>query len=402
MTRYKYLILQIKNAYIYMLKGLLVLAALFVVAIGICYGSYKFLTSNPSEDSENLSIINIGVVSEGDDYAIEYLLTMVEDIEGVKGLCNITSMDEYSAYSGLEEGSLRMIIYIPEDFYIKASGMEDTSVTIIMAQPPSKLEYKFLGLIGAVEDLMSTTEGAIRSCYDGMYNMNIPITKGKMEADLFLGVIDEFLGRDKLFQFEFVSLFGSFSAKQFLICSFVTIFMLLMGTFFIGLYRHEEIQLERLVYRGKLSILWGTLGHIISMTVALGTIVSAIIALLFFWVGENQARAYGALWLIALSVSILIHLIISVLGDNSHAAVIYVLFVFLLILVSGVVVPAVYLPGVLRNIAIYLPGGSYQQVLLDAFWSKRRLNGMDLLLITDVLLLLISVIMYGRRLAKHD
>jgi len=402
MKRFKLFLLQLKSAIFIYCKGLLMLAAFFVLLTGCIVG---FLTNN-QKNSE--AVYDIAIVSSA-DAAMDYLIGMVNGIEGVSGICNMIPMDEDAALSAVKNKEVGMAVIIPDDFYEKASSFQDTKITIVCNGKPGKAQKKLIAMLRGAQDMMSTTEGAIMSMYDAMSVYDIPVSRGQMEADLFSTVVFEYLEKDKLFEVKSVSAFGEISLIQFYYVGAIVTLMLLSGSFYLGMYKNGTKQLERMIYPGTMSGYMCSLERILIMTLTTGvmftvlvTVISRILACMTEDIGVPGGRGIMCIWIISFSVAVIVHLFASVAGETTHSRVIYILFVSVVLIGGGVVIPSVYLPAIWREAAAYIPGGSYRNLLADGMWSRHRLSGIGFILATDVLISAITLPVYNRSLLNHD
>lgn len=406
MKKFKLGLLQLKTALNAYLKGLLLLVALFVlVGIGLV-GIWKHI--NQIDVGEH-AILNTAIVADEGSLGTEYLISMVEGVQGVASICNLQKMEWPDALDGLQEGDVDVIIRIPDEFYVKAMNMEETQIEIYTWGEPTKLQKMLLAQLSGAQNLMSTTECAIYACYDGIEACEVPYTRAQIEYDLFMDTVTGFMNRDRLFSISNLSAYGSYDFGQYYYISAIILVMTVSAVSLFSMYRHGERQLERLIYSGSSGYICASISRIITMTIAIAVTTSVLCLVVNMVVGKVDLfsvsalpRLYWYIWLVALSISVWIHLIASVCGDSAHSRAIYVSLVILLLAGAGVVVPIVYLPGILRGLSTYLPMGAWHTLLMDAAFGQRRINGVNTTIITDVFIGILAVLVYLRSLLNHD
>lgn len=399
MNGFRIFLLRLKSSFKRILTGLLVTAALLAV-MGFC-GYYFYARS---EDRP----IHVALVS-GDPAFADLAMGLADEIQGVSEICDFERMDEDSAFDSLLTGITDMIILVPDDFYEKASAMRDAKLIIYTRKEQSAPELRLLAMLGSAAGLMQITDAEILSMYDVISVYDLPLERGDMERELLMKTYSSFYDRNEQMKVETVSAYGAYDPVRYYITSAIVSLMILGAVTLFGNYSEEEMYLDRVFFRGRFGQLGSSICHIAAMTVSLW-VSSASISLLLNLYLIKQHISFSAgfnfiicLFLTSLSISLWIHLIISLTGTASpHSRTVYILSVLLLLVASGVIVPAVYLPRPAELTAPYLPAGTLHRILLSGMWPTVRISGMIrtrlllTLLITDALIFSASVPMYGR------
>jgi len=393
MRRFKLFLLQLKSAFVSYIKGLLIIVALFVVLAIVALGAWR-IKSSATQDK---SLLIAAIVAEDNSYAMDYLTDMIQGIQGVSYICDMKSMEWEEAYQGLEKGTVDVIIRIPAEFYDKAVHMEESEIEIYTWGQPTKLQKKLLAQLSGAQSLMNVTECKIYACYDGINTMEVPYSRAQIESDLFLSAVSGFMNRDQYFQIKDLSSFGSYTFLQFYSVTALILAMIIAYIPAFGMYMHGEKQLERLVHRSRMGFVMASLGRIVAMTIAAGSISTIVLLLL-----KSSFRVVGYLWIVSLSLGIWVHLLAALCGDSAHGRAIYVLISLIMLVSAGVLVPAVYLPGVIRDLSTYVPARAWHDMLMSAIYGKRRILGVSYVLISDVIVAIASIWVYTRSLVNHD
>ena len=407
MKRFNLFVLQLKSAMGRLLAGLLVMAVLFGAVFTV---AYMYIRSSQDDGG----FIRVAVVAD-DSFFSDYVFEMADDIPGVKSLCTLVKMDMDEAADELHAGEVSMIIDIPDDFYEKASTMQEAHLKIYTDGTPSKSVYKLLGMLGSVSGLMEITDAQILSMYDTIEAYDLPVTRTAMEWEFFSGTLAKFESRTDFMDVKTVSAYGSYDLLKFYLTSAFLCMMLLGGVTLFGMYTKEQMRLERTLDRGRASYLRGSLSKVCAMWISMGVIGELFLQLLnriLINVDTNiqfSARFHICLWTTALSAALWIHLIAGLIGaDSAHFRVVYVTLMLILLIASGVVVPAVYLPDGFSDIAGMIPTGTLHRMLLSGMWDTghirgiRNITGLVITLITDGIVFALSLILYRRRQYIHD
>ena len=407
MKRFNLFVLQLRSAAERLLAGLLIMAVLFGV---IFAGVHLYMRS--AEASGGL--IRVAVVADDSGFS-DYVFEMADDIPGVRSLCTLEKMDMDEAVAELNDGEAGLIIDIPDDFYEKASTMQEAHLKIYTNGTPSKSVYKLLGMLGSVYGLMEITDAQILSMYDTIEAYDLPVTRTAMEWEFFSGTLAKFEARTDYMDVKTVSAYGSYDLLRFYMTSAFLCMMLLGGVTLFGMYTKEQMRLERTLDRGRASYLRGSVSKICAMWISMGVIAEVFLTIsnrVLINAGiaiQFSARFHICLWTTALSVALWIHLIAGLIGtDSAHFRVAYVTLMLILLIASGVVVPAVYLPEGISGMAGFIPTGTLHRMLLSGMWDTghirgiRNINGLVVTLITDGIVFALSLILYRRRQYIHD
>jgi len=403
----KYLKLQIKEAFRCLLRGGLFIVALFAVSALLIFAGY-----NSSRNTDD-KLITVAIVYNKDDFVIDSVLKMAMKEDSIKSFCNFEKMNYEEAMSKFSDKKADIVMIVPDDFYELAASLQETSITIIVPSDPTPTQKKLIAIIDGIESMMITTEGALYAMYDGMGVYSFPVTTSQMEAQIFEDVINQFLNRAELFEYKTVSLYGDFTFVQFFIVSAVMLIILVCSVTYFDMYGEGVVQLERIAANSILKKIEISIIKIVSMMLPIGILLSIMVfAFGKLFGGGRQAifnasaGAYLSVWIFAFSASVFIHLIISIFGNTTHTKTLYILLVIVLLVISGVIVPSAYLPRFIFKVSDYIPVGMWQKILMNGLWNSARRNMavryMKMPLITDVILGIVSIYIYIRRLNLHD
>lgn len=424
MRSFRLFVLQLKTSFIRVSVGLLIMAVLFGVLFGVGYAymSIDRHGAGLSDSDADGGLIGVAVVSD-DTVFTDYVMELTDDIPGVTGICSLIRMDMDEAVDKLKSGDISVIIEIPDDFYTEASMMKEARLIIYTDGAPSKAEYKLLAMLGSVTGLMEITDAEILSMYDGMSAYDMPVSRADMEWQLLADTYNDFNDRDDMIDVETVSVYGSYDVIRFYLTAVLMCIIIIGSVTLFGLYGRQDIRLESALCRGgTMALISATVSKVCAMWIALGAWGELIGILLNHYLINHRTlidgnavrmcegtRFHIAIWLTALSVALWIHFISSVIGtDTPHFRVTYIVIILIMMIGAGVIIPSVYLPGLVRSIAEYLPAGAIHRMLISGMWDTGRLRGvlsirgLPVTLIIDAILFAGSVLLYRRELLKHD
>lgn len=382
------------------------MTALFVVFILIAFGIYKGIGREQSE------IITVGIVSDESDFVMGALIDMVKDIPSLSSFCRMEQMSNEEAMEGIASGDIGIAIVVPGDFYETASAMQEAHIEIYAPAKETVAGNKLLAIIEGVEQLMVNTEGSLYAMYDGMAMYSFPVGTAEMEYTLFMDEISRFMGRDEIFEDVWVSPFGNYTYVQFYVVSILITVISISSVSYFKMYSSENRQIERMIGANTYGKVLLSISKIVAITLPTGIFVTAISFLARAVAGrmgmtvEYTHNTFVAIWLVVLSISILINMIVAVAGADVHTRTLYWLIIGIMLAVTGVIVPAVYLPEVFSKISHLIPVYEWQEILLRGIWDYGKrvslTRNIKPIAITDVIFLVIGVFAYCRRLNGHD
>ena len=368
----KYLFLQLKTGMkclISLLISFLLIASLF--AMGII--SYQFL----KEDAEQKNIIHMGIVVSENDVIFHQLLPFLNGLESIQSFCDIEFVSQEEGFRGLQAGTLQFVAVIPEDFYEEAVRCEETQFTVYVGENLSKREWKVLSLLKAVEESMQIAESAIFSMEEGIDEYQLSISKGEVEYDLTEIYIMEILFRNQAFKRSNISFSGSFSFAEYYVADICLVWILLHSLVFLKLYGKEEKMIENLIAKGQMGKIGTSLSKVMTLTLTLyivmgiGLLMGDVVCQ---FMNHSFLMAHGMMYLYLLPLSFCmaawIHFFFSIGTEQKEKGMFFVLVLFVMVLLSGGIVPIIYLPNMLRGIVQWIPFHQWHNWLQHILWGE--------------------------------
>lgn len=341
------------------------LAAILAIAALLLCGFTK-------NDGDGLSIAKIGFVSEDDSSEMNLLYKFARQMPAIKGTCDINTYSFDVAMDLLKSGDLQMVMVVPKDFMDKAEHMQDTALKLYVPKDSILANDRIYALLNSVESLMVTTESAIISMYEGMNYYSYNTTVSDMENALTELYIKEFLNRDKNFNIEYLSAYGSFDPIVFHGLSIILLVTSLMGMFMFRGYSTNIIETERVLMRGCKERIILTFGKIICFSFPYFVFSSVLYLMFYFFTGPMDYEIFLSpfvflvLFLIAVLSSSFVHFFVSIVGNREGREALYALTIMFLWILSGAFSGNYFIPSFLRPILNALPQASCLYGLLNA------------------------------------
>lgn len=393
-----------KLAVVYLAKAFLVIVVMTSVLVMALFAVNKI----KSESDAAAGIVTGVVVPEGDK-AVAALVKFANGISSLQDYCRLEVFDYNDAMEGLLDGALDMVIVIPDDFFDAATQMEPAEFTLYVSGEKSVGEKKLIGMLQGVEKVMVNTEGGICSMYKGMSIVSFPVTKTQMEDEMMEIFVRQFLNRGKLFDIHSLSPFGEYNLIQYYFIGISILIWFVCGVAYLGLYGKCNRRLERILARSLAQRVIVCIEKIVSMSVPMGLLLSfftMVINSLMDYMGSNlfiaRPYSYVTIWIFAFSAAIWIQLAGALSVDSAHGRTIYFIVVLVFAAVSGIIAPAVYLPSVLRTVSGIIPFSFMHRMLLDGMWGEMNLENLIIILVLDLIVAVIGMLLYNRRLAVRE
>lgn len=387
---YRLCILYFKTAFSCMGRALMILAAILAIAALLLWG----FTRNTGD---GLSIAKIGFVSEDDSSEMDLLYKFVRQMPAIKGTCDIDTYSFDEAMDLLKSGELQMVMVVPKDFMDKAEHMQDTTLKLYVPKDGVLANDRIYALLNSVESLMVTTESAIISMYEGMNYYSYNTTVFDMENALTELYIKEFLSRDKNFDIEYLSAYGSFDPLVFHGLSIILLVTSLMGMFMFRGYSSNIVETERILMREPKERIVLTFGKIICFSFPYFVFSSVLYVLFYFLTGLMDyeiylsATVFFVLFLISILFSSFVHAFNCITENREGREALYALATVFLWILSGALSGNYFMPAFLRPVLNILPQASCLYGLLGAA-SDSINSSITVILIYIILFFVISII----------
>lgn len=396
---------ELKSALGYMIRAVVCFALAILIIAASVYGYVKYVIS-----SQGNSLVTYGVVlKDSEDNVIPEMIGFANNISSLNGFCRLEIFDETEAFEKLDNGDIRIVMVVPESFLEDAEGMKETQITLYTKGELTQAEYKILALFNGVEGVMQSTEGAILAMYSGMEEYTFSCSRAEMENGIMQMFMTDFLARYDYFDEDNVSAYGKFTVLQHYIASVLLLLVTLSGVVYFKLYNEGECKIETIMSLGKKNKLLSAFAKImciaipITITMWITLIVGKVVAVLIKdYSTDIGIGSFFVALLIGMSIASIIHIIATVVDRQAERVTLYILITVLFSLISGSIGSIYYLPDFLRKISAVWPMSGQRQMIMQSVWGRMSSEVSLRVMIQTVLLMIVGVLLYSRKLAKHD
>ena len=370
-TFWNYLLLEYKKSIKVLPKAFgstLLMSGFLIAGIGLI----SFLAFQ----SHVFSKVDVAVVVPEEQKQMRSLLKMVETMESVESICNFLYMEEAEAMEALEQGNVCAAIILPEDFYEDIDTGYNTPLTVYVAGDPPLNQLVFQELLTDGVSLLRTAEAGVYATLHAakIYTAQMPLDDiGDYIAQAYMM---EAFRRNDIFAESIYSSLGNISLYQYYFVTVCNMILLMFGMNFGFLYRKQAKAVEEQLKIAGIGR-WGTASVkicVMSMILwLLGIIIYAAGVLLSHLTNRNflfwEFGTLVSLLLLSISIAVYLHMLYCLSGHNGQGAY----FVFacnaLMLLCSGCIVPAVYLPQIAAKAGAVLPLSLWNQYAVEAFFT---------------------------------
>lgn len=367
-----YFVLEYKKSIKVLLKSFgSTLMMLLLVIAGTCAVSYVVFQSHIFEP------IKVGMIIEGEDDRVKMVTKVVSAMDSVKSICNFVYVEEDEAKKLLIENELQAAIVLPEDFYEDVDSGYNTPLTVYVSKHASLNQKVFQELLTDGVSLLRTSEAGVYSMLSVGKEYSAELSQRKIGDVISNIYIEEAFYRGQVFSSNVLSSLGETDLYQYYFVSAITIFLLMSGLNYSFLYQKRTRAVEDKlkisgVGAGKVSVIkvlvMGNLLWLLSAAfyVAACAISEKMDASLFLFDGRTL------LYLIpqALSIAAYFHMMYTISGKSGQGAVVVFAVNMFMILCSGAVIPAAYLPSFAEKTGRYLPLTFWNQYGAQAVFGQ--------------------------------
>ncbi len=342
-------------------------------------------------------------IEEGEHQDSTLLITdMLQSMESIQNYCEFIYVSESEALDLLNKEEIIAFVYLPDNIYEDINHGTNTPIKIISSPAASAAESSFFQLIVNGVNLLSTSEAGVYAAYDFFreYTPNIKVYDAANQiALLYAG---ESLARFHTYNAKIVTATGNFQLNEYYFASGILIIILLQGICFSVLFKKENSAVEEALatkgIKGKSIMalnLW-----------VMTSIVFAILLLSYFYliwgnfvnypIYFNFMTIIGLLF-VSISISSMFLMVFSIADGNTQSLSFLMIFLVILILLSGIAIPLVYFPKSIQNIAGFLPLQIWHKSILQLFFddiTAKEIIGLNL---SSVVMLSMGGIMRCKR-----
>ncbi|MGN0132854.1 MAG: ABC transporter permease [Lachnospiraceae bacterium] len=340
--------------------------------------------------------VNVAMVIPEEEKQVQMIMQIAETMESVESICDFVYVDQTEAMEQLKQGKVVAAIILPDDFYEDVNTGYNTPLTVYVSANASINQQIFQELLTDGVSLLRTAESGVYSMLHGARIYSAEMTQGEIGDYIAEVYMMEAFRRNDIFEESIYSSLGNVNLHQYYFAVALNLILMMFGMNFGFLYRYRDRAVEeqlKVAGIGRMRIAWikigimSTLLWIVSLVVYLGGIFlsKTVKWNILFW----EPKALLLLFLLCLSVAVYLHLLYSLGGKSGHGAFLVFAVNAFMILCSGGIIPAVYLPKAAAVLGKFLPLCLWNQYITEIFFiNGSRETVVSLLGLTVVMMVM--------------
>ncbi|MGN0483211.1 MAG: ABC transporter permease [Lachnospiraceae bacterium] len=372
---------------------------LFGVAAGIFLLSRVFLNAQLFEP------VQVAMVIPKEETQTKLVTKVLSSMESVKSICTFSYYEEETeGLSRMKEGSVQILIVIPQNFYADVDQGKNTPPIIYVPENMTPRIRMFTELVKDGVFLLQTAESGVYATLDtaDIYRaVMTPKEIGNFVAQLY---VEQAFSRGELFSRQVISPFGELEATQYYLTAAVTVILLLSGLFFNYLYQKKARSVEEKLRMYGMGAVVQSVQKVLLMAQILWLFSSMLYILLcavseigggFFlnWEWKNLF----ALLPLSLAMAAVFHLLYELAGASRQGAVLLLAVLLFSFFCSGALIPAAFLPDWLGKIGSVLPLAVFSRYVNGVFYAGVQAQSVVGMLISAILLTMMGAWMAWKR-----
>lgn len=329
--------------------------------------------------------VNIGIaIPEGE--SISRLATQyISSMDSVRSVCDFYYLDEQEAVEQLKQGTLQVVVVLPEGFYHDVQVGINPPAQIYFPKDAAQNTQVFEELVTAGVSFLQTAEAGVYAALDTASYYGVELQGAGLGDTIAYLFAHQMLKRDSVYSARMLSSMGNLSVAEYYYAAGLVILLMMCGIQFGFLYgkRNRSVE-DKLKIRGVGSIRQSVV-KILVMTEFL-----YVTGLLYYFAGIGvagwtktyfvfyQGTTWYALLLLCLGIAIYFHVLYELSGNSSQAAVFVFAVNVITIIGAGVLIPEAYLGKEIAGISHFLPmkyWNVYAAGMLEGELSKDSVAG---------------------------
>ena len=308
--------------------------------------------------------IDVAVAGGSGDKMTEKAVGLVQQMDVVKSVCRFHRVSVKEADEKVRDGQYDAALYLTDHMYQDINQGYNTPVVIKLADHPSFSGKLFCELIETGVRDLQTAEATVYAVYDLSEEYPTGKPAEKIANKMAARFIKLFLGRGTVFKTSVLSPYGEMTGIQFAVFSLMLILPLLLGMGFASFYGNDEILTGRSLARIGVPRWFQSGVKIIVMTVLIWVFMMLTEAVCRIPEALRPAASVNPVFLIlpAFGITAYIHLIYSLIPDESGSCLYLVISALMLVFAGGIFPPSL-MPRIAGGIARVLPFFGWQRFL---------------------------------------
>lgn len=383
-----------------------IVIATIIIALAVIIG-LPFIISC-EKDSTDTPFVKLGVIDMENNIYSNMLLSYFIDNEYFNGYVEIITGDVGTVVSAFENRELDAYVEIPEGFIENLIYVENMPLKIRINGDNTMVAVILKNVLESYEKYISSVEVSIMSLYDIMQKnkMNEKLITDK-NIEMSYSLVMTALGRDKLFSKDETADFPSTTLSNYYIFAFISVFLMYLGlSTGLDMLRENKnktlqryLIINRRIFKFIISKIMAVSFYVLILS---GSIYGIAVA-----VGKLKLNIFLILNYIIFTVFfVTLGVFVSSFFCNRNM---YMLtgnmLYFMLIIIGGGLIPIMYLPQNIVNIAYITPNYWFirSMLLLQKNFTGSQPKLVMIIVFTAIVLmsLLLSFI-YSRKEAVHE
>lgn len=331
-------------------------------------GTIAFLATEALYGNAVANRITIGVVLPKDDIIAEKAITILASLDTVESMCDFVTMAESTAKEQLKNREIDGIMMVHDGFIDDIITGVNTPILLIL---PERLELEsliFKELADAGARSLGVAQASIYAADEICYLFDMPQAVPQVEAQLNQLFFEYTLPRKDYFRDYKINALGDVTVFQYFCGSSILLCLLLCG---IPLYQIGHPDKKALTQKLKL-IGIGRDRQIGAKILATATLLILVLSILTAGLAaakmiELKVVVAVMMVLVSLWSASFIVMVFQVAGNAVTGVISLFWLAVLLLFLSGGIVPAVFLPEVIRSISVLIPTEPVLQILKGFF-----------------------------------
>lgn len=382
-----YLFLELKNSIKVLGKSIIgMLIMIAFLAIGVTAVSYGLLQSQVFQK------VDVAVAIPKEEKEMRVVTQYISNMDSVKSICDFLYMDEEAAWDELEQGNVQAVIAFPENFFEDVYVGKNTPAGIYFTDSEAANIQVFKELLKTGISYLQISEAGVYASLEMQKEYGTTMERGTL-GDYVAGLYaKEILKRERTFEKEVISPFGTFDYEEYYFSAVLLMVLLMSGLQFGYLYRKQsriigqKLKVEG-IGPGAVSVV-----RILVMGLVLWILASCVYGLTKIvsdFAGYNiiawKGPAVGGMLVLCISIAAYFHAIYALAGSSMNGTLLILVCNLVMILCSGVLIPAAYLPDAAAGLGAILPLHFWNQHCSNlvfgetTFWAVLQLVGMSVI-----------------------
>lgn len=389
-----YFYLELKKSLKVMMHSVLSMIILVMLVIGGI-----FLLGYTMFQSQIFQTITVGIVIPDEAAELEMISHFISSMDSVKSICDFSYMDQNTAQKELESGEIQAVITLPESLYQDIYTGQSAEVTVYFPENTSLATETFRQVLYDGVKMIQTAEAGVFASREVSELYEADMNIYEVAQLISFSYIQHAFERGDIFSETVLLPFGEMDLKQYYVASGLSILLLMSGILFSYLYSRQDRIVEQMLRIKGVGSMSLSVGKVLIMT---GFIwIFCCLLYLFLIVFGNltgiisiffELSVLGWMCLLALSVAVYFHFLYSVFHTAAQGTVFLFGSNIFLILCSGVIIPAVYLPDWMEKISNYSPVNYMNRFCADLLFHSVNESMIWMMILWCVILFLLGVI----------